>query len=65
MSETLWFAIGLLLIIEGIGPLLFPNRWQDFIRQISELGSESIRRIGGCLVVAGLVIVTIFASTVA
>ncbi|WP_031809598.1 DUF2065 family protein, partial [Vibrio parahaemolyticus] len=27
MSDSIWLAIGLVLIVEGIGPLIAPNGW--------------------------------------
>ena len=33
-SQILWLSLALLLIIEGIGPLFFPRRWQALLRQL-------------------------------
>ena len=41
---------------EGLGPLLAPRAWQQMLRLLGELPPEQLRRIGGCLVVAGGVI---------
>jgi hypothetical protein len=49
-------GLGLLLLFEGLGPLLVPKAWQQILRLLSELPPEQLRRIGGSLVVAGLVI---------
>ena len=56
MSESIWLAIGLVLIVEGIGPLVAPNCWRNMVTQLSEQPDNHLRRIGGCLVVAGAVI---------
>ncbi|CAE6918559.1 DUF2065 domain-containing protein [Vibrio sp. B1FLJ16] len=56
MSESIWLAIGLVLIVEGIGPLIAPNGWRAMVSQLSEQPDNQLRRIGGCLVVAGIVI---------
>lgn len=56
MSHPLWLAIGLVLLFEGIGPFLFPGGWRKMVAQLSEQPDLQLRRIGGCLVVAGLVI---------
>ncbi|EPN4980811.1 DUF2065 domain-containing protein [Vibrio alginolyticus] len=56
MSESIWLAIGLVLIMEGIGPLIAPNSWRNMVVQLSEQPNNQLRRIGGCLVVAGAVI---------
>ncbi len=57
MSESIWLAIGLVLIVEGVGPLVAPNGWRAMVAQLSEQSNNQLRRIGGCLVVAGAVIV--------
>ena len=56
MSESIWLAIGLVLIVEGIGPLVVPNGWRNMVAQLSEQPNNQLRRIGGCLVVTGAVI---------
>lgn len=53
--DWLWQALALVLIIEGIGPLLFPNRWRLYLQQVSEHPSNKLRQLGGVLVVTGLV----------
>jgi hypothetical protein len=57
MSHSIWIAIGLFLIFEGIGPSLFPKRWRESITQLSAQDDKTLQRIGGSLVVAGVVIV--------
>ncbi|ELB2857149.1 DUF2065 domain-containing protein [Vibrio parahaemolyticus] len=56
MSDSIWLAIGLVLIVEGIGPLIAPNGWRSMVAQLSEQPDNQLRRIGGSLVVAGAVI---------
>ncbi|ELY5145745.1 DUF2065 domain-containing protein [Vibrio vulnificus] len=56
MSNSLWVALGLVLIVEGLGPLLAPRGWRNMVAQLSEQPDNKLRRIGGCLVVAGAVI---------
>ncbi|EHD0098665.1 DUF2065 domain-containing protein [Vibrio vulnificus] len=56
MSNSLWLALGLVLIVEGLGPLLAPRGWRNMVAQLSEQPDNQLRRIGGCLVVAGTVI---------
>ncbi|MBD1557380.1 DUF2065 domain-containing protein [Vibrio sp. S9_S30] len=60
MSDSLWLAFGLVLIVEGLGPLFVPNGWRNMIKQLSEQEDNQLRRIGGCLVVAGAVIAYVF-----
>ncbi|MGL4506074.1 MAG: DUF2065 domain-containing protein [Aeromonas sobria] len=56
MLTSMLAGLGLLLLFEGLGPLLAPKAWQQMLRLLSELPPEQLRRIGGSLVVAGLVI---------
>ncbi|NOJ26305.1 DUF2065 domain-containing protein [Vibrio coralliilyticus] len=60
MSNSLWVALGLVLIVEGLGPLIAPNGWRNMVAQLSEQPDNQLRRIGGCLVVAGTVIAYVF-----
>jgi uncharacterized protein YjeT (DUF2065 family) len=62
MSEAIWIALGLVLIVEGLGPLLVPTRWRAMIVEMVRQPDSQLRRIGGCLVVAGAVIVFMLIS---
>ncbi|PKF49792.1 DUF2065 domain-containing protein [Enterovibrio nigricans] len=56
MGNELWIALGLVLVVEGLGPMLVPKKWRAMVSEMSQLPDTSLRRIGGCLVVAGAVI---------
>lgn len=56
MLTSILMGLGLLLLFEGLGPLLMPKAWQQMLRLLSEQPPEQLRRIGGSLVVAGAVI---------
>ncbi|WP_394252998.1 DUF2065 domain-containing protein [Vibrio profundi] len=62
MSNSIWLALGLVLIIEGIGPLIAPKGWREMMSQLSQQPDNQLRRIGGSLVVAGLVIAVMVGS---
>ena len=52
MSGDDWLrAFGLLLILEGLMPLLAPARWREVIQQVSRLRDGQIRffRLGAAL----------------
>lgn len=55
MTDTLLIAFALVFIVEGIGPMLFPNKWQSYIRQIAEQPTNQLRSMGGVLVTIGAV----------
>ncbi|HGY0993107.1 DUF2065 domain-containing protein [Aeromonas salmonicida] len=56
MLTSILMGLGLLLLFEGLGPLLMPKAWQQMLRLLSEQPPEQLRCIGGALVVAGAVI---------
>ncbi|GGP78005.1 DUF2065 domain-containing protein [Shewanella ulleungensis] len=58
--QLLMTAFGLVLIIEGLGPLLFPNKWQKYLFELSTQKQNVLRRLGGSLVTAGIVLLIIF-----
>jgi len=53
-------ALALVLIIEGLGPLLFPNKWRRYLLQVSQQPSNQLRQIGGVLVVFGVLLLLYF-----
>ncbi|RTR26185.1 MULTISPECIES: DUF2065 domain-containing protein [Shewanella] len=58
--QLIMIALGIVLIIEGIGPLLFPNRWRAYLKEISNQNQQLLQRLGGGLVTAGIVLLIIF-----
>lgn len=58
--QIFMLAIALVLILEGVGPLLFPNKWRRYLNELSNQNQLVLRRIGGALVTAGAVILIIF-----
>lgn len=50
-----WLTIiGLVLVIEGMMPLLFPKVWQGYIRRLAEEPIGAIRQIGAVLFALGI-----------
>lgn len=49
-------VIGLVLIVEGMMPLLFPKMWQNYIRKLAVEPISGIRFVGGVLFVLGIVL---------
>jgi uncharacterized protein len=50
-------ALGLVLIIEGLLPLISPSGWRDTMRRIAEFRDGQIRFLGLGSVAVGLAIV--------
>lgn len=55
MPDWLWVSLAVVLIIEGAGPMLMPNRWQRYLQQLAQANPNQLRRIGGSLVIIGLI----------
>ncbi|MBU2978707.1 DUF2065 domain-containing protein [Alteromonas sp. C1M14] len=51
--DTLWSALAIVCIIEGLGPLFMPNRWRLYLLAISQQPSNQLRQVGGVLVIVG------------
>ena len=58
--QILMLALALVLILEGIGPLLFPRRWKQLLGEISNQNQTVLQRLGGALMTAGIVLLIIF-----
>jgi len=56
MSDWLLSALGLVLLIEGLGPLLFPNRWRRYLLAVAEQSSTQLQQLGAILVLAGILL---------
>lgn len=56
MGTSFLIALGLVLIIEGIVPLVFPSIWKDTFRRITTLEDGQLRFVGLMAVVAGTMV---------
>lgn len=57
MTDTLLLAFGLVLIIEGLAPALFPNKWRNYLLKLAEQPAEDIRNIGLFLLAFGVIVI--------
>jgi uncharacterized protein YjeT (DUF2065 family) len=55
MFDAILLALCFLLIVEGLLPLLIPDKWKQYLMQMALQPTESLRRIGGAMVVIGVV----------
>jgi len=53
-ADTLWLALALLLVIEGLFPFLSPSGWRRMFVQILQLSDGQIRFFGLCCLAGGL-----------
>jgi uncharacterized protein YjeT (DUF2065 family) len=54
-GNTLWIALALLLVFEGLLPFISPAAWRRMFEQILALSNGQIRFFGLCSIVVGLV----------
>lgn len=48
-------VIAMVLIVEGMMPLLFPKTWQGYIRKLANEPVSTVRQVGLILFVIGIV----------
>jgi|TARA_B110000483_G_scaffold149199_1_gene177811 uncharacterized protein YjeT (DUF2065 family) len=46
MWHDVGIALCLVLIIEGIAPFLYPRRWREMVRMLSEIDDSTMRVAG-------------------
>jgi len=56
-SSTLWVALGLVLVIEGVLPFATPGGWRRMFQQILQMRDGQIRFFGLCSILVGLLVV--------
>ena len=64
MNSTIWLALALVLVLEGLGPMLYPRAWKKMIFAMTQLPENTLRRFGGGLVVAGVVVYYMLRKTI-
>jgi len=52
--DTLWAALALVLVVEGLMPFVAPRTWRDTFRRLIEMSDGQIRFIGLASIVLGL-----------
>ena len=50
-------AFGLMLVLEGMMPFLFPSIWRETLRKLSRLQDGQVRFIGLTLMLVGVLII--------
>ncbi|MGB2741832.1 MAG: DUF2065 domain-containing protein [Cognaticolwellia sp.] len=56
MLTTLLMALAIALIIEGLIPALFPNKWRAYVLKLANEPVSAVRQIGIFLVLIGVVL---------
>ena len=57
MLDSLLLAVGIVLVLEGLMPLLRPHQWREMFRQLMALTNGQLRFVGLIAVVSGLLLV--------
>ena len=57
MLNTLLIALGLMLVLEGLLPLLAPRVWRDTFQRITTLADGQLRFMGLISILIGLLVV--------
>ncbi|GHC81200.1 hypothetical protein GCM10007320_23460 [Pseudorhodoferax aquiterrae] len=57
--DTLWAALALVLVIEGLMPFLSPGGWRRMFMQVLQLSDGQIRFFGMCSVLLGLALLAL------
>jgi uncharacterized protein YjeT (DUF2065 family) len=56
VASSIGLALALMLVLEGLMPLLAPAAWRDMFRRLLALSDGQIRFIGLALVGGGLLV---------
>ena len=56
MNNTLLTAIGLMLVLEGLLPLIAPQQWRETFKKMTELNDGQLRFVGLFSIVGGGVV---------
>ena len=56
MLDTLLLALGLMLILEGLMPMVSPLNWRRLFEQLLQLEDGQIRFFGMAMVIIGLLL---------
>lgn len=59
MNGSWALALGLMLLLEGILPFLFPKQWRDIVERIIRLSDGQIRFLGLVALSCGLVMLVL------
>ena len=55
MVDLLWTSLALVLVLEGLLPLVAPRVWRDAFRRLTELTDGQLRFVGLAAIATGIV----------
>ena len=56
-SDTLWLALALVLVLEGLFPFLSPGGWRRMFAQVLQLKDGQLRFFGMCSILVGVALI--------
>jgi uncharacterized protein YjeT (DUF2065 family) len=59
MTNVIWLALGLVLVIEGLLPALNPGAYRRMVQLMSQQDDRSLRRIGLVMMILGALLIYI------
>ena len=59
MGESLLLALGLVLVIEGLMPLVAPAQWRSTMARIAQLRDGQLRFMGMMAVLVGILLISV------
>ena len=59
-GNSLWLALALVLVLEGLMPFLSPTGWRRMFEQVLKMNDGQIRFFGLCSVALGLAGMVLF-----
>ncbi len=57
MGDYWLIAFGLMLVLEGIMPFLFPAEWRETLRKVAQFQDGQVRFLGLTLMLSGLILI--------
>ena len=63
MKDTIWLAIALMLVFEGMLPFISPRTWRETFERMLQMRDGQIRFLGLTAMLVGVLILTILRQT--
>lgn len=60
MTESLFLAFALMLILEGMMPFLMPSAWRETFKRLIQFSDGQIRFVGLTSMIFGLILLMVF-----
>ena len=57
-GKQLLIAVSLMLVLEGILPFLYPQRWRNLVAKLSDIDDRQLRMAGFISMLGGVVLLT-------